>query len=166
MLERAFLDYSAAKLRQYRERIAECLGRLSEEQIWAKGHPNENAIGNLVLHLSGNVRQWIVSGIGGGPDTRQRDAEFGATDSPNLLELLNAAVDDALPVIAGLTPERLAHRVRIQKYDLTVMEAVYHVVEHFSMHTGQIIFATKMLSGGDLEFYKHLAVIEHHEQTP
>ncbi len=70
-MERVFLDYSTAKLRQYRERIAACLDHLTNEQVWTKGHANENAIGNLVLHLSGNVRQWIVASLGDAPDTRQ-----------------------------------------------------------------------------------------------
>ena len=165
-MERVFLDYSTAKLRQYHERIAVCLDQLTNEQIWTKGHANENAIGNLVLHLSGNVRQWIVASLGGAPDTRQRDTEFAAKASTNLLALLNAAVDEAIPIIDSLTPERLAERIQIQKYNLTVMEAVYHVVEHFSMHTGQVVFATKLLTGGDLGFYKHLTAVEHREEIP
>jgi len=75
---RLFLDYSARKLRQATGRIEDCLGRLTEEQIWARGAESENAVGNLVLHLSGNVRQWLVAGVGGRPDTRHRDAEFSA----------------------------------------------------------------------------------------
>ena len=76
--DRLFLDYSARKLRQYAGRIEDCLGRLNEEQIWARGAESENAVGNLVLHLAGNVRQWIVAAVGGRPDIRQRDAEFAA----------------------------------------------------------------------------------------
>jgi uncharacterized protein DUF1572 len=76
--EQLFLDYSVRKLRQLTGRIEDCLGRLTEEQIWARGAESENAVGNLVLHLSGNVRQWIVAAVGGRPDIRERDAEFGA----------------------------------------------------------------------------------------
>ena len=140
-------------------RIEACLGKLGEEQVWARGGESENAIGNLVLHLSGNVRQWIVAGVGGAPDIRQRDGEFsarGGRSISELLERLRGTVAEAAAVIAEVTPDRLAERVVIQKYDVSVLEAIYHVVEHFSLHTGQIIFATKLLTGSDMGFYPHL----------
>ena len=65
-----------------------------------------------------------------------------------------------------MTHARLAERVTIQKYDVTVLEAIFHVVEHFSHHTGQILFATKMLTGEDLGYYKHLRAAAHGEPTP
>jgi uncharacterized damage-inducible protein DinB len=158
-LHRLFLDCSARRLEQSSARIGACLGKLNEEQLWARGGENENAIGNLVLHLSGNVRQWIVSGVGGRPDIRQRDREFsarGGVSIPELAGRLRGTVEEAAAVLGALTPERLAERVVIQQYDVSVLEAIYHVVEHFSGHTGQIIFATKMLTGSDLGFYRHL----------
>ena len=150
--------------------IEACLGKLTEEQVWARGSENENAIGNLVLHLSGNVRQWIVAGVGGAPDTRERDGEFsarGGSSIPELKERLRGIVAEAAAVIGAVAPERLAERVTIQRYELSVLEAVYHVVEHFSLHTGQIIFATKLLTGSDLGFYAHLrSSAAHGEKTP
>src|SRR5262245_14759678 len=77
-LERQFVDFSTKKLLQFLSRIKDCVGRLNEEQIWARHGENENAVGNLMLHLSGNVRHWIVSGVGGKPDIRVRDREFSA----------------------------------------------------------------------------------------
>ena len=151
-------------------RIETCLSGLTEEQIWARSSENENAIGNLVLHLSGNVRQWIVSGVGGRPDTRQRDAEFAARGGDSGAELvarLKEAVGEAAGVLAEVTSERLSERIVVQHYDVTVLEAIYHVVEHFSGHTGQIIFATKMLTGSDLGFYRHLRdAAAHGKKTP
>ena len=151
-------------------RLEACLDKLSEEQVWARGSENENAVGNLVLHLSGNVRQWIVAGVGGAPDTRERDGEFsarGGSSIPELKERLRGIVTEAAAVIAAVTPERLAERVVIQKYELSVLEAIYHVVEHFSLHTGQIIFATKLLTGSDMGFYAHLrSSAAHGEKTP
>ena len=152
-LERQFLDHSAKKLRQYTERIETCLDKLNEEQVWARGGENENAVGNLVLHLCGNVRQWIVAGVGGQADIRERDREFSARGGlriPELMERLRGTVEDAAAVIGALPRERLAERLRIQNNDVSVMEAICHVVEHFSMHTGQILFVTKMLTGTDL----------------
>ena len=169
-LEHQFLDHSAKKLRNYAERIETCLGKLNEEQVWARGAENENAAGNLVLHLCGNVRQWIVSGVGGQPDHRERDREFntrGGVPIAELIERLRGTVDEAVAVIERVTRERLAERLLLQQYDVSVLEAIYHVVEHFSMHTGQIMFITKMLSGMDLGFYAHLrTTAAHGQKTP
>jgi len=169
-LESQFLQHSAAKLRQYTERIGICLGQLNEEQIWVRGGENENALGNLVLHLCGNVRQWIVSGVGSQPDTRQRDTEFdarGGVTSAELMDRLQRTVEEAAVVIEGLSREKLVEKLKIQNYPVSVLEAVYHVVEHFAMHTGQILFITKMLTGADLGFYAHLrTTAAHAEKTP
>jgi uncharacterized damage-inducible protein DinB len=167
---RILTDYSIRKLGQLTGRIETCLDQLTEEQIWARGGENENAMGNLALHLCGNVRQWIVAGVGGASDTRERDAEFaarGGIPAPELKRRLRATVDEASAVIQKVPAARLTERVVIQKYDVPVLEAILHVVEHFSMHTGQIIFATKMLTGADLGFYKHLrSATAHGQKTP
>jgi len=158
--DRLFLECSIRRLNELVPRIETCLGKLTPEQLWARGGANENAIGNLVLHLCGNLRQWIIAGVGGRPDTRDRDAEFaahGGATTPELGARLRETVDEATAVIAALAPERLAAQLVIQGYRVSVLEAIYHVVEHFSMHTGQILFATKMLTGTDLGFYRHLS---------
>lgn len=167
---RNFIDYSARKLDQLAERIESCFDRLTEEQVWARGGENENAVGNLALHLSGNVRQWIVSGVGGEPGARDRDAEFAARGGAGMADLkrrLRDTITAASAVLRNLPDERLTERVTIQNYDVTVLEAIYHVVEHFSMHTGQIAFATKMLTGADLGFYSDLrSAAAHGQKTP
>jgi uncharacterized damage-inducible protein DinB len=163
-----FLDYSTKKLQQLGSRIETCLGSLNQDQVWARGGDNENAVGNLVLHLCGNLRQWIVSSVGGQPDIRDRDAEFsaqGGASVEDLAQRLHATVEEAVAVVSAVPAERLAERIVVQKYDVTVLEAIYHVVEHFSMHTGQIIFATKMLTGSDLGFHRHLRTTAAHQQT-
>jgi uncharacterized damage-inducible protein DinB len=168
-LDQAFVRYTSNKLDQLASRIADCLGRLNYDQIWSRGSENENSVGNLVLHLCGNVRQWIVSGVGGAPDIRQRDAEFSARGGPEAAELserLTGTVAEAKKVLAGLTLSRLEERRTIQNYDVTVLEAVMQVVEHFSHHTGQIIFATKLLLHEDLGYYAHLNKPKHSETTP
>jgi uncharacterized damage-inducible protein DinB len=167
-MHEAFLDFSAKKLQQLGSRIETCLGTLNQDQVWARGGDNENAVGNLVLHLCGNVRQWIVSGVGGQPDIRDRDAEFSAKGGASVADLaqrLRATVNEAVAVLEAVPEERMMERIVVQKYDVTVLEAIYHVVEHFSMHTGQIIFATKMLTGSDLDFYRHLRTTAAHGQT-
>jgi uncharacterized damage-inducible protein DinB len=168
-LDRIFLDFTTRKLRQNVDRIEKCLARLSEEQIWSRAHQSENAVGNLLLHLTGNVRQWIISGVGGTPDIRDRDSEFNATSGRSKSELLahlRQTVEEACKVVESLTAERLAVMVHIQKYDASVLEGIYHVVEHFGQHTGQIIFATKLLTGEELGFYTHLKRPAHTEKTP
>lgn len=168
-LDQLFVRYSVEKLKQHRDRIVACLDKLRYDQIWGRGAESENAVGNLVLHLCGNLRQWIGSGVGGKPDIRVRDREFsarGGIQPDELKERLQTAIAAAVTAIEGLTPERLAETIRVQAYDITVLEAVYHVVEHFSGHTGQIIFATKMFTGADLGFYAHLSKPKHGETTP
>lgn len=158
-IEKAFIEFSCEKLEQLTERICVCLDQLNAEQIWFRGAQNENAIGNLVLHLCGNVRQWIGFGIGGLPDSRERSLEFSARGGVGANELksrLQAAVTDAIAIIGGLTRERLEQETRIQNYDVTVLQAVLHVVEHFAGHAGQIIFSTKHFTGKGLGFYRHL----------
>lgn len=152
-----FQESSVKRLRQMSAHIEACLGRLSDEQVWSRGGSNENAIGNLILHLCGNARQWIVSGVGGAEDVRDRDAEFAARGDwtrEQLLAHLRGTVDDAIAVIEVVKPERLTEIVTPQKHTVPVLEAIYQVVGHFQQHTGQIIFATKIFSGEDLGFFR------------
>ncbi len=152
-VESLFLNASVAKLRSSLDRIAICLTKLTDDRIWARGHENENAIGNLVLHLEGNARQWIVSALGGQPDIRVRDREFSTESGIGAAELtqkLRNVVDEATAIISSLTTEQLTRIYRIQDRQPSGVEAVLNVVEHFGQHTGQIIFATKNLTGQDL----------------
>ncbi len=169
-LDREFVDYSAKKLRQLATRIETCLKKLNRQQIWTRGSEHENAVGNLVLHLGGNVRQWIIAGVGGAPDRRDRDAEFAARNGDSaeaLAAALHATVEEACAVLARVDGERLLERIVVQHYDVSVMEAIYHVVEHFSGHTGQILFAAKALTSEDLGFHAHLRTTgPHSEKTP
>jgi len=160
LIERAFLDYSAEQLLTYAGRIEDCLARLSADQIWMRSSDNQNAVGNIVLHLCGNVRQWILSGVSGQADIRDRDSEFAARGGVQPAELaakLKTTVAEVADVIRNFPVDRLMENKTIQKvYNTTLVEAIYHVVEHFAQHTGQIIFATKLLTGEDLGYYKHL----------
>jgi hypothetical protein len=125
------------------------------ENIWWRANAASNSIGNLILHLDGNVRQWIISGLGGDADIRERQQEFDARsdmDQGQLLSQLRTTVGEADRVLANIDPASLLEHRRIQSYDVTMMQAVYAVIEHFSMHTGQIILLAKMWKG-DLRFY-------------
>src|SRR6266404_4637562 len=137
-------------------KIERCLGLLNDQQIWWRANEQSNSIGNLLLHLSGNVRQWIVCGLGDATDSRDRDSEFAQrTQIPRaeLFERLKRTVNEAVATLARLDPDKLLEKHRIQGLEVSALEAVLHVVEHFSMHTGQIILLTKLLTATDLHFY-------------
>jgi uncharacterized damage-inducible protein DinB len=139
----------------YLPRILACLRMHSEKEIWWRPNAASNIIGNLLLHLSGNVRQWIVSGLGGVADRRNRDLEFserGPVPRRALIRLLDKTVGDACKVLRRLRSADLARHYRIQGFRVTGMVAVSHVIEHFGYHTGQIIFLTKMKRSKDLGF--------------
>jgi uncharacterized damage-inducible protein DinB len=151
--EELFLSTAAAKLRQLEGRIEVCANKLNQDQLWARGSANENAVGNLMLHLAGNVRQWIVAGLGAAPDIRERDTEFDTTGgmaADALITHLRATVEAAAVVIEKLPHEQLLKIHHIQFGPVSGLAAIFHVVEHFGEHTGQIIFATKNLTGEDL----------------
>lgn len=141
--------------KRYLPRVTRCLGKLSDDEIWWKPHRTSNSIGNLVLHLSGNVRQWIISGLGGAPDVRERDKEFaelGPLPRRALISRLRRTVTEACRVLAKLNARDLRRPYTIQKFHVTGLEAVFHVTEHFAYHTGQIILITKSKRGEDLGF--------------
>ena len=139
----------------YTPRIARCLKLLSEEEIWWRPNRASNSVGNLVLHLQGNVRQWIISGLGGQPDRRLRDGEFaekGSIARRALLRGLRTTVKEADEVLANLGQSHLQRNFSIQGFHVTGLQAVWHVAEHFAFHAGQIIFVTKLKCGKDLRF--------------
>jgi uncharacterized damage-inducible protein DinB len=168
-LDELFIDFSADKLKQLASRIQDCLSRLSTEQVWQRCGEHDNSIGNLVLHLCGNVNQWIGTGVAGQPNIRDRDAEFAARGGQapeELTEKLVLTVADALRILRDVTAERLAEIVVIQDYRVSVLEAIYHVVEHFAQHTGQIMFATKLMLDVDLGYYRHLSAAAGNAAVP
>jgi uncharacterized damage-inducible protein DinB len=139
----------------YPPRIARCLKLLSEEEIWWRPNPASNSVGNLILHLQGNVRQWIIAGLGGQPDRREREREFAETGPvPRrvLLAGLRKTLKEADQVLANLSKPDLLRRFSIQGYKVTGLQAVCHVAEHFAFHAGQIIFVTKLKCAKDLKF--------------
>jgi uncharacterized damage-inducible protein DinB len=154
---RAFIDRASAFLStEYLPKIERCLEQLTDEQIWSRPNEASNSIGNLVLHLCGNARQWIVSGLGDNPDRRDRDSEFKQREiiaRVELLERLQTTVREVAQVLANLDSNIVLERRTIQGKDVEVLEAIFHVTEHFSMHTGQIILLTKMLAQRDMKFY-------------
>ena len=153
---REFTAYARTKLMMHLAQIVRCAGLLSEAELWQRTNEHCNSVGNLILHLTGNVRQWIVGGIGGEPFTRDRPAEFaqrGPLPAAEITGALEDVVRHACASIAGLDMAALGVRRTIQGYDVSTVVAVFHVVEHFSFHTGQIVHLTKAMKSVELSVY-------------
>lgn len=155
-----FLGFSRKKLlEQYWPRLRACVESLTDEQIWWRPNEASNSIGNLMLHLNGNVRQWLVDSLNRAEDKRDRPAEFaaeGGLSASALLERLEATMQEASDVLARLTEADLLEPFEIQGYHVHGLDAVYQVVEHFGLHYGQIAYITKQVRGADLGFYNEL----------
>lgn len=157
-VSRAFLDKSRRLLTSdYVPKIDRCLDRLTDHDIWWRPNDASNSVGNLILHLCGNVTMWVIGGVGRRPFERNRQLEFDERREISASDLrgrLNRVMREADEVLGGLSAEELMTRRQIQGYDVTVLEAIYHVVEHFGMHTGQIILLAKARVGQDLSLWK------------
>jgi hypothetical protein len=156
-----FLEFSRQKLLgQYWPRLRACVEPLTDGQVWWRPNEASNSIGNLILHLNGNVRQWLVDSFNRLDDMRDRPAEFSRREGIPATELLcklESTMGEASAVLARLTAEDLAAPYEIQGYRVHGLDAVYQVVEHFGLHYGQIAYIAKSLSGRDLGFYRELA---------
>lgn len=153
-VSRLFLEFSINKLEQMEKFVDSCLRRLSDEQIWRRDGAHENAVGNLILHLCGNMRQWIMYGVDRQPDVRVRDAEFSAESGlsrEELLALFAGTVSEASKILATLDPERLVERTNPQHGEVAVLDAIYQVVGHVQQHVGQIILLTKQMTASDVD---------------
>ena len=149
-----FLEYSDRKLVELTKKLTACLERLNDEQVWARSAVHENAVGNLVLHLCGNMRQWIMHGVGGATDVRTRDAEFETTSGLGRVELIalfTATVEEARGMIATVSGERLVEITHPQERTVSVLGAIYQVVGHVGEHVGQVVLLTKQMVGKDLD---------------
>ncbi|MFK7920697.1 MAG: DinB family protein [Bacteroidia bacterium] len=140
-------------------RIRQCLDQLSEEDVWYRPNENSNSVGNLVLHLCGNVRQWLVSGLGRTPDSRQRDIEFserGPLPTQQLLKELSVLAEEIQKTLAELNEDDLSKAYLVQGFEETGVSILVHVVEHFSYHVGQITYFTKARKDIDTGYYAGL----------
>lgn len=155
-----FLEFSREKLlQQYWPRLRACAESLAQEQVWWRPNDACNSIGNLILHLNGNVTQWLIASFNRAQDKRDRPAEFAERKQipiSTLLEQLGATMQQASEVLSRLTEADLLASYEIQGYTVSGLAAVYQVVEHFGMHYGQILYITKMLRSQDLGFYREL----------
>ncbi len=137
-------------------RIDRCLDLLSEDQIWFQPNTVSNSVGMLLSHLAGNIRQYLISGLGQTPDTRQRDEEFQVKPGlakAQVRDRLALTLDEAMRTLDALEPASVRKTYHIQGFTLTSLEVIVHVMEHFSYHLGQIAYITKLLTDAQTGFY-------------
>jgi hypothetical protein len=130
------------------ERAEHAIGQLEDLDVWYRSYPTENAIGNLVLHLVGNLRQWILGGIANQPDTRNRALEFSTKQGQSkaeLMKMLKDTVEESCRVIDTLSAARITEARHIQDADTTIAYALVAVVSHLGLHVGQIQFIAKSI---------------------
>ncbi len=152
-----FIEASRTLLaRDYIPKLSKCVEALSEADVWWRPNPASNSVGNLLLHVCGNLGQWIVGGAGGGPLERDRDAEFaarGPRPKAELIALVETTARAVDRVLADLPERSLLDRIEVQGFPVTRLHAVYHAIEHFSYHLGQVAYVTKLRTGRDLGIF-------------
>jgi uncharacterized damage-inducible protein DinB len=156
-----FIDASRVFLKDdFLPKLTLCLKEMSDDDIWWRPNQLSNSAGNLTLHLCGNLRQWILNSMGGAQFVRDRNSEFaerGPVPKADLVSSIESTVMAVDKTLQNLAPDGLLERFSVQGYATTRLQAIYHVVEHFSYHLGQILFIYKMRTGKDPAFYRHLA---------
>ncbi len=156
-----FIEFSRHKLlEQYWPRLRACVESLSDDQVWWRPNDSSNSVGNLMLHLNGNLTQWLIAPFQNLEDTRDRPAEFNRRDgiaAEALVAMMEETMAKAAAVFGALTKSDLHAHFDIQGYHVTGLHAVYQVVEHFGLHYGQIAYITKLLRDSDLGFYRELS---------
>ncbi len=154
-----FSHHACYRLDESSRMVRKALAELDEADIWKRPNAASNSIGNLILHLCGNIRQYAISALGNIADARQRDAEFATREGyskAELLHMLQQTVDEAKATIQRSDAENWLRVRSVQGFEFSGIGIVIHVVEHYSYHTGQIAFWTKLLKDKDLGFYDGL----------
>ena len=152
-----FKDNAIFRLEENVRMISIALSKVVEEELWTKQNQSLNTLGNQLLHICGNMTQYIVSGLGGNPDERNREEEFSTEDGftkDELLQRLLLTVQTSTTIIDDATPENLLKKRNVQGFELSGTGIVLHAVEHFSYHTGQIAMQVKLVIDQPLKFYE------------
>lgn len=158
-IKKEFIKDCSRHLNEYTKRVKICLDMLSEEQVWQKPNEASNSIANVMLHLCGNMTQYVLSALGGRPDNRERDKEFAAKSGytkAQLFEKLSAVVHSVIEEIQIHDEDSLLKTRTVQGFEKNGIAIILHITEHYSYHTGQIALLTKLMTNEDLGFYKEL----------
>ena len=156
IFRKEFIDQSLKTIDENGSKIKACLKQLDENDIWFRHNEHVNSVGNIILHLCGNIRQYIISSLGGAPDVRERDLEFstaGGVTNAELTSKWQNTILEAKKIVAQASPENLLRHRIVQGSEHTGISIIFHVTEHYSYHTGQIIFLTKLYKNIDMGFY-------------
>ena len=151
-----FIGQAIHRIDENTQKLATCMQELNENEIWKRPNLHSNSVGNIILHLCGNIHQYAISSLGNSKDVRERDKEFsadGGNSGPELFRKLTDTIEQAKNVIQSTTEEELLRERKVQGYTHSGIGIILHVTEHYSYHTGQIIFWTKLLKDKDLGFY-------------
>ena len=154
-----FIEQSLYRIEESTKRVTKCMQEIDETEIWKFPNDNSNSPGNLILHLCGNIRQYIVSALGGANDTRERDKEFSTKSGYSKSALLHELTDtvfEATAIIKNVDEHGLLKTYSVQGFNLSGIGIIIHVTEHYSYHTGQIAFWTKQIRNKDLGFYSNI----------
>ena len=146
----AFMARSRHQIDHARDKINHCLDQLTTEDVWWSPRDGCNPVGVIIQHLMGNLRQWAISAIGGEPDVRDRPSEFEVVEAgpkDDLQAEFNAVLDRAGEAYSRLGGSDLLARKRIQGFDTIVLDAVYDTMCHLELHTGQVLFLTRLRLG-------------------
>lgn len=154
-----FVSDIVDRLDENTNKLKTCLDELTEEDVWKRPNEHSNSVGNLLLHLSGNIRQWVISSLGDIEDKRERDKEFstdGGYSKSEMAAKLFSTIDEAKKIIQNISEEEIFKKRKVQGYSYSGISIIIHITEHYSYHTGQIIFWTKLLKDKDLGFYANV----------
>lgn len=157
--QQEFIKESVCRINESIKRVTKCLDEIDEMELWKRPNEHSNSIGNIVLHLCGNIRQYIISSLGQAEDIRERDKEFSANEvfkKSELLAKLQETTNEAITVMEGLDEAALVKLYFVQGFQLSGIGIIIHVTEHYSYHTGQIAFWVKLLKNNDLGFYRNI----------
>ena len=151
-----FISQAIHRIDENTQKLATCMQELEESEIWKRPNQHSNGVGNIILHLCGNIRQYAISSLGSRQDVRERDKEFsadGGYSGSELLKKLTDTIEQAKGIIQNISEDELLRKRKVQAYTHSGIGIIIHVTEHYSYHTGQIIFWTKLLKDKDLGFY-------------
>ena len=164
---REFMEQSVYRINENTPKIIICMNELEEAEIWKRPNGVSNSVGNLILHLCGNITQYIISSLGETADTRERDKEFSVTggySKSELIDKLKSTAEKAISVIKNMNVDGLLRKRYVQGFQSSGMGNILHVTEHYSYHTGQIVFWVKILRSKDLGFYAGIDLNKKNEQ--
>jgi uncharacterized damage-inducible protein DinB len=156
IFRKEFIDQTIKTIDENTSKIKACMKQLDEKDIWFRHNEHINSVGNMILHLCGNIRQYIISSLGGAPDIREREIEFSTVNGFTNAELTAKWQDtmhEAVTIITHTSAENLLRHRVVQGSTLSGIGIIIHITEHYSYHTGQIIFLTKMYKNVDMGFY-------------